>query len=251
MVALKTDTKIPRFGRVTILCWIVFAFLGAYAGPFGTYEYDLGSRFLFWSGVVVFSSLLGRLCTYLSIRTVGTSQPIATDALTVVLMTLLFTPVLYWLTRFFLTSKPNAGSYLYFAQYVAIISICVTVLRRFLAETWRWHLTTAEPETEQPRLTRRLPDDFQGPIVRLTVRDHFVDVVTVAETHRIRLRFADAIDEMDTVVGYCTHRSHWVAAQAIIAVEREAGRIVLRLVNGDLVPVSRSYKAELEEAGVL
>ena len=67
----------------------------------------------------------------------------------------------------------------------------------------------------------------------------------------IRLRFGDAIEEMDPVDGFCTHRSHWVARQAVSGAERERGKIFLRLENGDRVPVSRTYMPDLEEAGLL
>ncbi|MCA0873166.1 LytTR family transcriptional regulator [Seohaeicola saemankumensis] len=195
---------------------------------------------------------MGRISQLAAIRIVGKPFSFATDATTVLLMTIVFTPVLMLLTTIVL-SPENPGSYLYFAQFVAVISACITALRRFLMQTLRWHLEIAEPAQpeEDPRLARRLPDDFEGPILRLAVRDHLVDVVTPKDTYRIRMRFADAIDEMDTVAGYCTHRSHWVARHAIAGVERETGRINLLLTNGDLVPVSRSYRPDLEEAGIL
>ncbi len=255
MNALENARSIPPLKPVTVLCWFVFCFLGAYAGPFGTYEYDLGPRALFWAGVVIGAALLGRMCRLVAIRVVGKPFSFATDATTVLLITIVFTPVLVLLTKIVL-SPENPVSYLRFAQYVAVISASITALRRFLMQSFRWHLEIAEPAqsaqpVEDPRLTRRLPDDFEGPILRLAVRDHFVDVVTPKETHRIRMRFSDAIDEMDTVTGYCTHRSHWVARHAIAGVKRENGRINLLLTNGDLVPVSRSYRPDLEEAGIL
>ncbi|MEZ5714276.1 MAG: LytTR family DNA-binding domain-containing protein [Paracoccaceae bacterium] len=67
----------------------------------------------------------------------------------------------------------------------------------------------------------------------------------------IRLRFSDAIAEMEPMQGYCTHRSHWVSHAAISGVEREPGKLFLRLVNGDRVPVSRKYRPELEKARIV
>ena len=67
----------------------------------------------------------------------------------------------------------------------------------------------------------------------------------------IRSRFYDAVAEMEPVQGHFTHRSHWVVDRAISGVERQGGKTALRLSNGDLVPVSRTYKPMLEQDGVV
>ncbi|MES0825971.1 LytTR family DNA-binding domain-containing protein [Ruegeria sp. SCP11] len=85
----------------------------------------------------------------------------------------------------------------------------------------------------------------------MTVRDHSVEVVTSEGTITIRSRFTDAIAEMELVSGHCAHRSHWVADDAIVGVERKGGMTFLRLRNNDLVPVSRKYKPMLEQDGIV
>ncbi|WP_165759819.1 LytTR family DNA-binding domain-containing protein [Falsiruegeria litorea] len=173
------------------------------------------------------------------------------DVATVALVTVLFTPVLWaliWLTALPETKEvPDLTTML---QYGTIFASGLLVLRRSFPG-----LDSQAPKEEeqiiQPRLYRRLPEGFEGPILRLTVHDHSVDVVTMDEVITIRSRFADAIDEMEPVLGYCTHRSHWVTREAIESVERTGGRIYIRLINGDQVPVSRKYKPKLEEAGIV
>ncbi len=103
----------------------------------------------------------------------------------------------------------------------------------------------------RPRLVRRLPEGFEGEILRLTVRDHNVDVVTTTGVYTIRSRFSDAIAEMEPVYGHCTHRSHWVTEAAVAGVEKSGSKLYLRLNNDDLVPVSRKYRPELEDAGLI
>ena len=110
---------------------------------------------------------------------------------------------------------------------------------------------TDEPPRAVPRLTRRLPPSFSGRVFRLAVRDHYVDVVTSEGTFTVRSRLTDAIAEMEPVSGHCTHRSHWVADDAIRGIEKADGKTWLRLVNGDLVPVSRKYRPELEQDGLI
>ena len=102
-----------------------------------------------------------------------------------------------------------------------------------------------------PRLLDRLPEDVAGEVFRLSGRDHHVEVVTATGTATVRMRFSDAIAEMEPVRGHCAHRSHWVSEAAIRDVERDGAKIFLRLVNDDQVPVSRKYKPHLEDAGIL
>ncbi|MBL4767967.1 MAG: LytTR family transcriptional regulator [Rhodobacteraceae bacterium] len=191
---------------------------------------------------------------------VGAHRPELVDVLKVVALVVVFTPVLIFLTNTLVPENTMADpEFIVYAQSVAIVSAAICIARRVLpgfeevpyGKAAKHVAEKPEPIVVQPRLTRRLPSDFEGPILRLAVRDHFVDVVTAQATHTIRLRFLDAIDEMDNVEGYCTHRSHWVARDAIIRAERIAGRIFLRIVNQDLVPVSRKCKTQLESVGVI
>lgn len=174
------------------------------------------------------------------------------DLIISVWMTVFFTPVVYFSSVFLLSSDT---AYSVFLQYVVTVSIVVCVSRRLGVEllnvVFVEHAKTAKSDVVIPRLARRLPDGFSGRILRLTVEDHFVDVVTDVENYRIRMRFSDAVDEMEPCIGFCTHRSHWVALDAVEGVHREAGKVLLKMTNGDLVPISRKYRPNVEEAGFL
>ena len=98
---------------------------------------------------------------------------------------------------------------------------------------------------------RRLPETAHGPIHRLEARNHFVRVVTASGVYDIRLRFADAVDEMDGVAGVCAHRSHWVRLAAVVAVDRDGARLRLRIADGTWIPVSRGYRDRVEAAGLI
>ena len=276
---IRSILSLP-FSRSEAASWVLFSCLAAYTGPFGTYSLSLGWRLLYWTLVVVISAAMGSIFLRLSWALLGPGRRAARDLLTAVLMTMCFTPVLIWLSRRFLSEEfSSAIDAFYFAQYVAIITLGVLAGRRVLpdvATAWRSD-RAAEPKAKQPadapapapaaaaepvpdpapepspqpRLMRRLPEGFAGPILRLTSEDHFVDVVAPDQTVRLRMRLADAVDEMDPVEGFCTHRSHWVVRDAIDGVERGGGRVLLRMSNGDLVPVSRTYRPKLLAAGIL
>lgn len=129
--------------------------------------------------------------------------------------------------------------------------VSVSLIRRFVPGVRNpFHEMGIGLPPPRARLAERLPSPG-AQILRLTVEDHFVDVVTSEGTERLRMRFADAVAEMEPIVGHITHRSHWVSADSIDRAERKAGRWVLRLVNGDTVPVSRGCQPALIEAGII
>ena len=263
MSRILKDVFSPLFSKINITLWTVGSLLAAIAGPFETYgHHGFPSRFLFWILVFSSSTLIASLCGRVAYKLVGGDHPLLFDLAKVVLMIIAFTPILLLLTELLVNESVTDGpGFFILAQSVAAISTAIIIARRVMpgferqpygkALRAKGETKTVETKPTPPRLTRRLPNDFVGPILRLAVRDHFVDVITSAQTHTIRLRFKDAIDEMDSVHGFCTHRSHWVCQQAIIGPERENGRTFLRMSNQDLVPVSRKYKPELEKAGVL
>ena len=51
--------------------------------------------------------------------------------------------------------------------------------------------------------------------------------------------------------GRQVHRSWWVAEGAVASAERDAGRTILVLRNGLRVPVSKSFRDQVKEAGWL
>ena len=106
-----------------------------------------------------------------------------------------------------------------------------------------------EPAPE-PRLVQRLDPGLRGPILSISVRDHYVDVMTGHGTASLLMRFGDAIAEAG-VAGAQVHRSHWVAWDAIDTVEREGAKLFLRLKPGMRVPVSKNHRDKLELRGLI
>ena len=62
----------------------------------------------------------------------------------------------------------------------------------------------------------------------------------------ILMRLYDAIKELEGIEGSQTHRSWWVAKEAVAETIRGDGRINLKLSNGELAPVSRSFQNALK-----
>nr|WP_304655951.1 LytTR family DNA-binding domain-containing protein [Neorhizobium galegae] len=93
----------------------------------------------------------------------------------------------------------------------------------------------------EPEILARLKPQNRGAILRLSVEDHYTDVVTTRGHELVLLRFADALKELGPTPGLQVHRSHWVADAHVETLKRDGSRLVLIMKDGAEIPVSRTY----------
>ena len=252
------------FSPLTLFIWLAAIVVATIAGPFGTFAVmDAPQRALYWLVVVSLSVVVGYGTRALALALVGQDRPILFDVVMVALMTVVLTPMVWFITG--TVRKVPAVELqplLTFAGYVMLCTAVIVVGRRVVPgfeprsydflpepEARARQSVSAEPE---PRLSRRLSPTLRGRILRLTANDHLVEVVTERGAETLRMRLTDAVAEMEPVPGCCVHRSHWVAHAAITRVERETPhKMFVVLVNEDRIPVSRKYRCNLEEAGLI
>lgn len=96
----------------------------------------------------------------------------------------------------------------------------------------------------------RLPGSLPGRLLCLETQDHYLAVHTTGGTEMILCRMEDAARELGGI-GLRVHRSWWVAEDAVETSTRNGQRHFLRLVDGRSVPVGRSFRADLKQAGWL
>ncbi|MEE9389237.1 MAG: LytTR family DNA-binding domain-containing protein [Paracoccaceae bacterium] len=106
----------------------------------------------------------------------------------------------------------------------------------------------AKAQTETPLLSRLSPVK-RGPVISLSVQDHYVNVTTTKGTSMVLMRLRDAISEVQNIPGLQVHRSHWVASSRIKSATRLGDKGVLTLSDGREIPVSRTYIKHLKQAG--
>ena len=230
----------------------VWGALLAVTGPFDTYGLgNFWARFLYWAPLILVSlSLVRWIKPRITRRYPG--RRIFQEFATTGLFLAIFMPFLIIWTDYGFpeqaTNRPDWGT-----LFLFVIGVCVSIIlgmhlvpQLFLRETSE---ALATEPTVAPRLARRLPEDFQGRVLRLSGDGHYVKVSTSEGQFEVRLRLRDAVDEMHGVPGFWSHRSHWVATEAISDWNVRKGRPVLELSNGDVVPVGAKYQPELEAAG--
>ncbi|WP_377186125.1 LytTR family DNA-binding domain-containing protein [Ruegeria meonggei] len=245
----KLTSILAEFTPSRALAAMVFLPLLAFAfQPFPNMFLSFPMRFLFWVGVTALALCVTWIARRLTQKYLSEAHFSSRDVILVLVVLALFVPSL-WLMSWLLLKAggQQAPGLLSVVPYGALFATGLVLVRGHM----QGEMLEQEPEPSLPRLAKRLPDTFSGQVYRLTVRDHFVDVVTSQGVFTIRSRFTDAIDEMEPITGHCTHRSHWVTDDAIAGVEKTDGKTFLRLKNDDLVPVSRKYKPMLEQHGVI
>ena len=260
---------------ITVAICGFLTLVGTLSGPFGTIEsMTVGERAVFWSVISFGSTALAFVMRRMALRLVPATRPVLFELVVTGLMVLAVTPLVVLLIYLMLPhaclSLPCIAQ---LAFDVALITGAVFIVRRiipgfedmlFFARDESGALkvltpsplaelpkSTSENPADRPRLYRRLPEDETGTILHLAANGHYTSVTLDTGRIDIRMRFSDAVNEMDEVDGHCTHRSHWVACAAVVGHGRVEGKPVLELVNGMSVPVSRTYRPDLEAAGLL
>ncbi|MGV2065468.1 LytTR family DNA-binding domain-containing protein [Agrobacterium sp. 22-226-1] len=95
-------------------------------------------------------------------------------------------------------------------------------------------------------LLERLPPQKRGELLRLSVQDHYTQIVTTRGQQLVLLRFADALKELGHTAGLQVHRSHWIADADFISLRKQTGRLHIITKDGTEIPVSRSYSAAVQ-----
>lgn len=93
----------------------------------------------------------------------------------------------------------------------------------------------------------KLPIEKRGKLICFEMDDHYLNVHTDKGNHLLLMRFKDALTFVEEHPGMQTHRSWWVALDAIEKEQKEGRKILLKLTNGLSAPVSKTYLAKVKE----
>lgn len=251
------------------LIWASASLAVALIGPFGTHD-SLASlpRLLVWAGLIALGLVLreglGRV-----IRRSGLGRGWTADMIVAVLLAVGLGPMIWAVShRFAVTAGGSPPALIEVMLVVLAICCCIIALRMHLAPRWAaagalraGHAAPvpsigsvrAAPQPDAPlrpdflnRMDRHLP----GAMIRVSADDHYLHVHTEAGAARLFMRFRDALVELETLPGFRIHRSHWVAAHAVLRLRSEGRRHVVDLCDGTSLPVSQAYLRGLRAAGL-
>lgn len=222
-------------------------------GPFGTYDQlPLAARLAYWTAIVVSTYLAGFVLVNFAVHILfGADRGSVTGyALAGAIAGIPVAGLVALFNRFAFGETSSFG-FVIALPYVVVTAALISALVAFFVQKATVEPGAAEISKAPPRarLLDRLPHEKRGQLSHLTMQDHYVAVHTERGHALVLMRMADAIAETQGVDGLRIHRSHWVARAAVEGVERRDGKLHLRLRDGTLLPVSRSYSEAVRSAG--
>lgn len=257
MSAFFAELKADLRSRVPIVLWLVCALSLAAAGPFGSFGlFSFEQRLLIWFPLTAFAIACVTFLRAFVYGVLHMRDFPRGSVVVAVLACVVICPPMYALAHdSFAASAVKRPSWAELILLVGSITLGVCSLRHSFQSAPVALLVDAEAEPEPPppvpRLVARLEAELQGELLSMSVRNHYVDVQTTRGTGSLLMRFSDAISEIAPVDGAQIHRSHWVAWAAVAAVEKEDGKLFLRLHTGTRIPVSRNHRDKLEQRGLI
>jgi len=226
---------------------VVMAFLG----PFQTAERPLGERFAYWLLCMVGGGLIGtamdeplrRRVSHFWLRLVAASA----------LMTPFVTVLVGLVNHFLVGMRLSWGNLAEPTFQVFVVCFATMCLRQLAwAQAARPAPALMPEDGGDPTAAFRLrlsAKRREAALIAVEAEDHYLRVHTDAGQELITARFGDALEELGAAPGFRTHRSWWVAANAIDDVKWLRGRGEAKLKCGLVVPISRSNAAPLKAAG--
>ena len=250
MTPLAADRR-RTFVRGLIVAVLAGVFL-AMTGAVGTAGAARGPRVAYWVLVMVLGGLWGHVCGALVSRYLDVDErPWLTIAAMVVVITGPLCVIVWAATGLFFAHRLYPLAVLpQLITPVAVVTAAVTTLNVFLGRARPVQTHAAAQAAARPVLfLDRLPMKLRGAAIRaVQAEDHYLRVHTDRGSDLILMRLSDAVEELEGLEGAQTHRSWWVAREAVRGVERGDGRATLTLDGGLSAPVSRRYARMLRDA---
>lgn len=240
---LYSPVRLGFFVGVTLFC--------ALASPFHTSEaFGTFGSALFWPIAVALAMSLAVALDQSLEKFDDTLGVVGGILMKTGLFSMIYSAFIIGLSELFYQHEDgDTVSFWYLFFNIFTIYAVVTTSIHFIKPVFRTNLP--EPVEAEPAFLKRLAPKLGTALMRVSSQDHYVEVQTEAGKDLILMRFADAVGELQGYDGVQVHRSHWVSRAAVADVDRKKGKIALILKDGTEVPVSRSFKADAETAGLI
>ena len=223
----------------------------ALTGAFETGGSTLTTRLIYWTLMMLIGSLTGVGISIFTERFgLLEERPWLQGGLIVLLLTPPLT-VLVWLTTtaFFCDCGLPVARIPGFVVPVLVVTVAMTALN-YLIQRKPEETHAAPTGAAPPRFLDRLPPKLRGAeLYAVSAEDHYLRLHTSKGQDLILMRLSDAVAELEGIEGARTHRSWWVAKDAVTGARRGDGRATLSLKGGVEAPVSRAYAGALRAAG--
>jgi hypothetical protein len=256
--------KAASFGARHKRGFVIAAIVGlllTFVGALETGELPFLQRLAYWEILMLSGAMIG-LGVSEAVEKWGrlrTRPPLEMPLIAVLIALPLTFMVVGTSSIFFDTRPPSFAALTIMFGITFFISLVMTALNYFIH--WPGKVVAGtppttnapQPEATTTRFADRLPLPMRAEtIIALEAEDHYLRVhLEGGKSTLILMRLSDAIAELPADAGAQTHRSWWVAKDAVRSVSKSEGRATLTLAEPLEAPVSRSFYKALNDAGWL
>ncbi|MBN8941568.1 MAG: LytTR family transcriptional regulator [Rhizobiales bacterium] len=258
----------PLAGHLLIpACLVGFGLTLGLVGPFGTYlGMGLPVRLMHFVANVIVIGALVVLVSAWTRRLLFQGQPLPLWAMLAIAVVMAPPGALIVRAQLQLWA-PQVLPYVTWGE-LTLQTLTVNVLMSGLAWTVRTYRRSAAPQRPEAvpvvapagpvsdarggddALRAKLPVALRhARLIALSAEDHYLRVHTDRGNALILMGLSQAIESLGAERGLRIHRSHWVASDALAGRKRSAAGTALTLDCGLVLPVSRSGRRLLAEAG--
>jgi DNA-binding LytR/AlgR family response regulator len=245
---LRFSIRLDRGVGVAVGAGVVLALTGA----FGTDIIPLWVRLAYWVSLILAGAVWAHLCGRLIERIIDPDeQPWLTVAVLSAATAGLVVIMVWLVTGLVFEGRIYPVSRLVdFIGPVMVITVAISAINVFLNRPPPVQTHADAGGNAPARFLERLPPRLRGATLHaVQAEDHYLRLHTDRGSDLILMRLSDAVAELEGLEGARTHRSWWVARDAVRDVKRGDGRAALTLEGGIVAPVSRRYARALREAG--
>lgn len=219
-------------------------------GAFDTDAKPFHQRLIYWLIVMGAASAWGQLCQrWLERRPELDARPWLHIAVLTALVGAPMCLFVWAATGLFFHGKVYPLSYL--ALLVLPVVTVTAAMCALIVLLGRTPIQTRAADPAKPvKFMERLPLRLRhARLIAVEAEDHYLRAHTEHGSDLILMRLSDALGELEGLEGAQTHRSWWVAKDAVRGASRGDGRATLTLEGELTAPVSRRYAKALREAG--
>lgn len=228
----------------------------AHVGAFDTGQVTPAVRYPYFIGLSLAGGLFSIAVTIaLARRPSLIERPVVRVSAVIAAVTIFLTPLVWIMAGWLLNGETAPLRMVELARQVAPVVALLTAVGMFRPQPHEApHSAVEAPEGEATvapcAFRARLPPAIRTAAIQAVEgHDHYLRVHTDQGTALITGRLSDAVAILGGTEGAQTHRSWWVARDAVRAAKRSRGRAVLHLWSGLTVPVSRSFAPILRRSG--
>lgn len=248
--APRPSSPLPAIGRVFAICLVMSGVLSL-SGAFDTGVLSIGMRVVYWFGLILAGTTLALSVAHLLANRFGLDdRPVWLGVGIVVIVSILQTPVVVTANWLLHVQPLSWRTVMIVGPAVFVITAAVTTLALMMRNATPPVTHAAPVGAQPPAFLARIPLKLRGAdLYAVEAEDHYLRLHTSRGQDLILMRLSDAVKELEGLEGAQTHRSWWVARDALVDAERGDGRATLTLKDGSRAPVSRAYSKALREAG--